>query len=72
MDTASAEMREYHVEGSTYAPIGQITTPDGKVVEGLTTSNAVLNELAQICSLCNDSKIAYDEVCRLSIVLLSF
>ncbi|RUS15310.1 putative calcium-transporting ATPase sarcoplasmic/endoplasmic reticulum type, partial [Endogone sp. FLAS-F59071] len=67
--TASAGLREYHVEGSTYAPVGQITTPDGKVVEALTTSNAVLNELAQICSVCNDSRIAYDEVCRLSIVL---
>ncbi|RUP49158.1 SERCA-type calcium-translocating P-type ATPase [Jimgerdemannia flammicorona] len=61
VDTASAGLREYHVDGSTYAPIGQITTPDGKVVEGLPTNNAVINELALICSVCNDSRISYDE-----------
>ncbi|CAG8570883.1 6205_t:CDS:10 [Ambispora leptoticha] len=57
-----AKLEEFHVEGSSYAPVGNISNADdGKIVENLPTKNHSINELAQVCALCNDSRIVYDE-----------
>src|SRR5690348_10598777 len=61
VSTERADLQEYHVEGSSYAPHGDILTTDGKIVaDSLPVKNTCINELAQVCSLCNDSSIAYD------------
>ncbi|CAG8562038.1 5501_t:CDS:10 [Ambispora gerdemannii] len=57
-----AKFEEFHVEGSSYAPVGNILNSDsGKIIENLPSKNHSINELAQVCALCNDSHIAYDE-----------
>ncbi|CAJ0745981.1 14318_t:CDS:10 [Entrophospora sp. SA101] len=53
---------QYHVEGSSYSPHGNIFTSDDKIVESaLPLTNSCVNDLAQVCALCNDSRISYDD-----------
>lgn len=60
--SASGQLDELHVEGTSYAPVGQIKTVDGKVLENLPVSSSILRDVALVCSLCNDARITYDEV----------
>lgn len=57
-----ASVTEYDVTGNTYGPEGRVLLNDADVNrESLLPDSPVLNELSHICSLCNDSKIIYDE-----------
>ncbi|CAH1762682.1 3244_t:CDS:10 [Entrophospora sp. SA101] len=48
--------------GSSYSPHGNIFTSDDKIVESaLPLTNSCVNDLAQVCALCNDSRISYDD-----------
>lgn len=69
--SAKGDVQEYAVSGTSYAPIGDVQVSSGKktsfashVVEGDASleTNPILNELAHIASMCNDSSITYDEV----------
>ncbi|KAI8376238.1 Ca-transporting ATPase [Radiomyces spectabilis] len=57
----SGGLNELYVEGSSYAPDGSVTTPDGKVVTALPAQNVLAREMALVCSLCNEARITYDE-----------
>ena len=54
-------IREYHVEGTTYAPEGLVASTTGKPIKQ-ELQVGPLQRLAEICAICNDSKIVYDEV----------
>lgn len=62
MNDANGDLNEYYVDGTSYEPVGAIRSPDGKEYTNLPATNAALYDLAQICSCCNYSQIAYDEV----------
>lgn len=47
------------VSGSTYEPTGEVSV-NGKCIK--TSGYEILNEVAVICSLCNDASITYNEV----------
>jgi Ca2+ transporting ATPase len=51
------KVKGINVEGTTYGPEGGIQEGKDQCVD-----NPVMNELAHICVLCNDSRITYDEV----------
>ncbi|RIA97783.1 SERCA-type calcium-translocating P-type ATPase [Glomus cerebriforme] len=57
----STNFQEYNVEGTSYAPYGNISTIDGKIADSLPIKNRCINELAHVCVLCNDSRIAYHD-----------
>ncbi|OZJ06563.1 hypothetical protein BZG36_00488 [Bifiguratus adelaidae] len=61
VDNEKGDLREYHVKGSSYAPDGAVHTPEGEIVDELAGQNSLLEDLAQICAICNDAKIVYDE-----------
>merc|ERR1712142_650427 len=52
------ETSEFNVTGSTYEPVGDVLK-DGKKVD--CTKDDGLVELSQICALCNDSALDYNE-----------
>ncbi|GAA5990098.1 hypothetical protein JCM5350_001100 [Sporobolomyces pararoseus] len=56
-------LEEYKVEGTTYAPVGTISSSTGARLESReldsSTTSSSIPRLSQICSLCNDAKIAY-------------
>ena len=51
---ADAALREYAVEGTSYAPEGQISGLDGSTLRGRGTQL-----MAATCALCNDAEISY-------------
>ncbi|KAI9232383.1 MAG: calcium-transporting ATPase [Podila humilis] len=51
---------EYQVQGSSFSPVGDILNADSKVVPALSTVSQALNDIAQICAICNNSSIAYN------------
>jgi Ca2+ transporting ATPase len=51
---------EYSVGGSTFAPIGDITTLDGKHAEKTQVRTAPVDKLVEISAICNDAKISYN------------
>lgn len=53
-----AELNEFEISGSTYEPVGDVTLGGQSVKSSSYTS---LVELANICALCNDSSLDYNE-----------
>jgi hypothetical protein len=60
-DGSAPSTKEYFVEGTTFSPYGSVKSADGKVVTE--SASEPLERLAQICAICNDSKIVYHAVC---------
>lgn len=56
-----SDMAEYEVEGTSFAPKGEIRDASGKTVSGLNQSGSSIEAFAKICSVCNDSDISIDE-----------
>lgn len=52
-------INEYEVKDTQYQPDGEIHL-DGKLIEQ-PTDHICLTEMAQVCALCNDSNLVYDE-----------
>ncbi|PKK47963.1 hypothetical protein CI102_8010 [Trichoderma harzianum] len=58
LNEAGTDLTELTVEGTTYAPKGNITL-NGQIVENLTASSTIL-QMAEVAALCNDAHLAYD------------
>lgn len=61
MVNPSGVPREYIVEGTTFSPIGSVKSADGKDASAELRPE-LLVRLAEISSLCNDSRIVYHTV----------
>ncbi|KAI9312794.1 hypothetical protein BX666DRAFT_1865492 [Dichotomocladium elegans] len=59
--STSGRLDELHVDGSSYEPAGDVKTSDGQPVAHLPASSSLVRDAALVCSLCNDSRITYDE-----------
>ena len=64
VDESSSPLREYLVSGSTFAPNGTVTSPDGHHAEKHMMRTAPVDRLVEICSICNDAKVAYNDESR--------
>lgn len=60
--SSTSSFAEYQVGGTTFAPIGSITTMSGKHAGKTEVRNAAVNKLVEIAAICNDAKIAYNSV----------
>ncbi|SGY75586.1 BQ5605_C005g03433 [Microbotryum silenes-dioicae] len=60
IDDAGAA-KELSVEGSTFAPVGNVSTDDGATVTLELLKTSSLTRLAEISALCSDAKVAYNE-----------
>ncbi|KAF9145352.1 hypothetical protein BGX30_009362 [Mortierella sp. GBA39] len=60
IDNNAGKVAEYQVQGSSFSPIGDILNADGKTISSLSTVSQTLNDVAQICAICNHSTIAYN------------
>jgi P-type Ca2+ transporter type 2A len=54
-------IREYNVEGTTFAPHGLVMSADGKEVLAELRSEPI-HRMAEISAICNDAKIVYNKV----------
>lgn len=60
--TNESGFAEYQVGGTTFAPVGNVTTLDGKHAEKQHVRTQAVDKLVEICAVCNDAKIAYNAV----------
>ncbi|KAJ1983119.1 hypothetical protein H4R34_001468 [Dimargaris verticillata] len=61
VESVVGAMQELHVLGGSFEPRGDVLTPEGKSLGHSVPGRArAFFELAQICALCNDARIAYD------------
>jgi Ca2+ transporting ATPase len=58
----NSSLAEYQVGGTTFAPVGDVTTLDGAHAEKEAVRTEPVNRLVEICAFCNDAKIAYNAV----------
>ncbi|KAI0176195.1 calcium-transporting ATPase sarcoplasmic/endoplasmic reticulum type [Hypoxylon sp. FL1284] len=54
-----ADLEELSVEGTTFAPKGDITH-HGKVVKDLSQSSSTIRQMTEVAALCNDARLVYD------------
>lgn len=54
-----SDLEEIDVEGTTFAPKGDIKR-NGKVVENLTQASQTICQMTEVAALCNDASLAYD------------
>lgn len=59
LNEAGTSLTEATVEGTTFAPKGNIIL-NGQVVENLASSSFTVLQMAEVAALCNDAKLAYD------------
>ena len=61
MGSSARSLDEFNVEGTSFSPVGAISTVDGKVVRDLNQEGSAINALVEVCAVCNDAKISADE-----------
>ena len=54
-----AGLEEFDVEGTSFAPEGQILY-QGKVMDNLAASSATVRQICEVTALCNEADLAYD------------
>ncbi|KAG9038480.1 hypothetical protein FRB95_001337 [Tulasnella sp. JGI-2019a] len=52
---------DFVVEGTTYSPLGAISDAKGRVLSTTELETPSMVRLAEICAVCNDSRIVYNE-----------
>ncbi|CAO3689942.1 unnamed protein product [Rhizopus stolonifer] len=55
VNNAEGDLNELQIEGTSYEPIGAVK-PAVQITQG-----SILHDISLVCSLCNDSRIVYDE-----------
>ncbi|KAJ3124139.1 hypothetical protein HK098_001365 [Nowakowskiella sp. JEL0407] len=58
---SKSEVLEWQLTGSTYGPEGVVSFNQKEVDRNVLGVNSTLNELMHVASLCNDSKLVYDQ-----------
>lgn len=60
-DTKQAQFGLFRISGDSYAPYGDVTDSDNKVIFSPSARNASLAEISKIAVLCNESDLHYSE-----------
>lgn len=59
LDKSGLNVEEIDVEGTTFAPEGQLKR-NGKALEDLAASSSTVRQMAEVLALCNDAALSYD------------
>ncbi|KAI1764749.1 calcium-transporting ATPase sarcoplasmic/endoplasmic reticulum type [Hypoxylon sp. FL1150] len=59
INETGTDLEELSVEGTTFAPKGDITR-NGKVVRDLSQSSSTVRQMNEVAALCNDARLTYD------------
>ncbi|ORY23421.1 calcium-transporting ATPase [Naematelia encephala] len=58
--SSQSSFAQYNVGGTTFAPIGDVSTLDGRYAERSEVRTSPVDKLVEICATCNDAKVAYN------------
>ncbi|KAG0147312.1 hypothetical protein CROQUDRAFT_656235 [Cronartium quercuum f. sp. fusiforme G11] len=61
---SGSNLDEYSVEGATYAPEGHVIDASGKRLIQPSAEVPMIENLARVCALCNESKVVMNEATR--------
>ncbi|KIL68618.1 hypothetical protein M378DRAFT_158447 [Amanita muscaria Koide BX008] len=56
---SDSSIKQYTVEGTTFAPVGSVKSADGRHASTELRAGPI-QRLAEICALCNDAKVVYN------------
>lgn len=59
LGSSGVQVEEIDVEGTTFAPAGQLSQ-NGKAVSQLAVSSSTVNQMTEVMALCNDATLSYD------------
>jgi Ca2+ transporting ATPase len=59
LNEAGNDLEELDIEGTTFAPMGEISSK-GKAVTDLALKSATVFQMAEVAALCNDAQLAFD------------
>ncbi|RYO89051.1 hypothetical protein DL764_008629 [Monosporascus ibericus] len=59
IDESGTGLEAVDVEGTTFAPQGDVTR-NGEVVRDLTQTSSTIGQMNEVAALCNDARLAYD------------
>lgn len=59
LDVSGSSLEEYQVEGTTFAPTGNVLSR-GKPVSNIAAESQIIARMTQVAALCNDAHIAHD------------
>jgi Ca2+ transporting ATPase len=59
INEAGNGLEEFDIEGTSFAPEGQISF-NGKAIDNLAASSATVRQICEVSALCNDASLAYD------------
>ncbi|KAE8242767.1 hypothetical protein A4X13_0g7019 [Tilletia indica] len=61
LSSDGSSLAAYTVQGTTFAPYGDITTASGKPVSQLNQEGTAIHALAEVCAICNDAAVSIDD-----------
>ncbi|CAD6949192.1 unnamed protein product [Tilletia controversa] len=61
LSSDGSSLAQYTVDGTTFAPFGDITTASGKPTAQLNKEGTAIHALAEVCAICNDATVAIDD-----------
>ncbi|KAK0100286.1 hypothetical protein ONS95_008245 [Cadophora gregata] len=59
INEAGNDLEELDVQGTTFAPLGSITSK-GSIVSNVAASSSTVFQMAEVAALCNDAQLAFD------------
>lgn len=59
INEAGNDLEELEVEGTTFAPSGNITS-NGKIVTDIASNSSTIFQMAEVAALCNEAQLAFD------------
>ncbi|EEP82998.1 calcium-translocating P-type ATPase, SERCA-type [Uncinocarpus reesii 1704] len=59
LDEAGNGLEEIKVEGTTFAPVGELRK-NGRAQENLAATSSTIRQMAEVLAMCNDSALSYD------------
>ena len=60
LNEAGTGLQEIDVEGTTFAPEGEISS-GGKILENAAEASPAMQQICEVLALCNESKLSYDD-----------
>ena len=59
LNDSGTALKEFDVGGSTFAPVGSLTS-HGKELENIAASSATVLRLTEVAAICNEAKLSFD------------
>lgn len=60
INESGSGLEELNVEGTNFAPIGGVTSAEGKDIDNPAASSSTIAQMTEVAALCNEAQLSYD------------